>query len=151
MPFRYTLDPVLKLRASFERLERNRLLLISAALTRVRESLEFLARDADAAHHSMLAKLASGVASGELELDRLLRQALQDRRRVLQSREAELVTHQQKQQRAYLAAKMRREILEDLRDQRLAQYNSDQLRREQQRLDELFLMRRRHSSQSHSE
>lgn len=142
MPFRFTLEPVLTVRAGFERLERNRLLLISAALARVRESLEFLAKDYAAAHAAMLAKLAAGVPSGELELDRLLQQAIRDRRRSLQAREAEFLAKQKSQQRLYLAAKTRREILDELRSRRRAQYRAAELRREQQRLDELFLLRR---------
>ena len=142
MPFRYSLEAVLKLRASFERLERNRLLLISAALNRVRESLESLARDFSASQAAVLQKLERGVSGGELELDILLQQAMRDRRAVLTRRETELMAQQTMQHRVYQSAKMRRELLDELRERRLAQYQAEQGRREQQRLDELFLIRR---------
>jgi flagellar FliJ protein len=142
MAFRFTLEAVLKLRLSFERLERNRLLLISAALARVREALASLARDFDALETGTLAKLAAGITSAELEVDRRIQQSFRERRAALQKREAELAAKLALQQRAYQNAKNRREILEELRDRRLAQYRAEQLRREQQQLDELFLMRR---------
>jgi flagellar export protein FliJ len=142
MPFRFTLESVLAVRAGFERLERNRLLLIAAALMRIRESLEFLAKDYAAAQAATLEKLAACVPSGELELDRLLQQAMRDRRRSLQARESELLAKQKSQHRIYLAAKTRREILDELRSRRLTQYRASELRREQQRVDELFLLRR---------
>ena len=151
MAFRYTLEPVLKLRASFERLERNRLLLISAALMRVRDALEMLSKDMLRAHDALLIKLAAGVPVAELELDRLLQTAMRDRHRALKRREEELLAKRQAQQVAYLAAKERREILDRLRERRFAQYSAEQLRREQQRLDELFLLRRRAFQQADSE
>jgi flagellar FliJ protein len=140
--FRFSLEAILKLRASFERLERNRLLLISAALARVREALANLARDFAAAEKDTLAKLAAGIISGELGLDRRIQQNFRDRRGALEKRETELLAKLATQQRAYQNAKNKREILDELRDRRLAQYRAEQLRREQQRLDELFLMRR---------
>ncbi len=151
MPFRYTLEPVLKLRASFERLERNRLLLISAAIARVRDALELLGKDMTRAHDALLAKLASGVPVAELELDRLLQASMRDRHRALKRREEELQSKRQIQQLAYLAAKDRREILDRLRERRYAQYSAEQLRREQRRLDELFLLRRAALQQNDSE
>jgi flagellar export protein FliJ len=142
MAFHFSLEAVLKLRASFERLEQNRLLLIAAALVRVREALASLARDFAEAEKQTLAKLAAGIFSAELDFDRRIQQNFRERRAALERREAELLAKLATQQRAYQDAKNRREILEELRDRRLAQYRSEQQRREQQRLDELFLLRR---------
>jgi flagellar export protein FliJ len=142
MTFHFSLEAVLKLRASFERLEQNRLLLIAAALVRVREALASLARDFSEAEKQTLAKLAAGIFGAELDFDRRIQQNFRERRVALERREAELLAKLATQQRAYQNAKNRREILEELRDRRLAQYRSEQQRREQQRLDELFLLRR---------
>ena len=46
-----------------------------------------------------------------------------------------------KQQAVYLEARQKREIVESLRDRQAAEYRRECERREQQALDDLFLMR----------
>ena len=59
---------------------------------------------------------------------------------------SELEQKRKEQQARYVQARMQREILSNLYKRQLAEYQLDQSRREQQRIDELFLIRRVSSS-----
>lgn len=151
MAFRFTLEAVLTVRAGFERLECNRLHLIGAAIVRIREALEFLAAESAKAAAAIESKLAEGMTGGELMLELSSQVARAARRRSLHAQLDDLLKKQRKQQLAYFAAKARREILTNLREFKLLEYRLEQTRREQARLDELFLLRRVAADHSPSE
>jgi flagellar biosynthesis chaperone FliJ len=54
---------------------------------------------------------------------------------------SELEQKRREQQERYIQARMQREILTNLYKRKLAEYELDQSRRAQQRVDELFLIR----------
>jgi flagellar export protein FliJ len=151
MAFRFTLESVLTVRSGFERLERNRLHLLAAAAARLREAIAAQCADSAKAAAEIEAKLRAGITSVELGTDLLSQSARAERRRSLEAQLGDLVKKQQKQQLAYFAAKARREILTNLRERKFAQYRAEQTRREQARLDELFLLRLAGSHYSPSE
>ncbi len=142
MAFRFSLEPVLRLRLSYERLERLKLLAIAAMMVRVREEINAVAREESVAQKMRREILARGAMAAEVQLGVLAEKARARRNRELAERLAGLGRQHLKQSRAYQTARARREIIQTLRAQELREYRREQDRRMQQMLDELYLLRR---------
>lgn len=142
MAFRFSLEPVLRLRISYERLERLRLLAISAMLVRVREEIAAAAREEAAARNARSEMLSSGTAAAELQLGVSAEQARARRNRELFDRLTTLERQHTKQSRLYQAAQRKREVMESLQERKLREYQREQDRKAQQLIDELYLLRR---------
>lgn len=142
MAFRFSLGPVLRLRISYERLERLRLLAITAMLVRVREEIAAAAREEAAARNSRSEMLSRGSAAAEIQLGVSAEQARARRNRELSNRVAALERLHVKQSQLYQAARRKRKVIESLRDRRLQEYRREQDRKAQQGIDELYLLRR---------
>ncbi len=142
MPFQFSLEPLLKLRKSYERLERLHLLGIVAIMVRVREELSALDTESGDARRRLQETLASGLAGVEIHLEAACEKLRADRRQGLNSRLADLAQKHEKQRLVYLNARRKREILENLRDRQWDDYRRTQDRREQRDLDELHLLHR---------
>lgn len=142
MAFRFSLEPVLRLRVSYERLERLRLLAIAAMLVRVREELSAAAREEVAARSARKEMLSRGAAAAELQFGVSAERARARRNRELFDRLTALERQHAKQGRAFQIARRRREIVQNLRERKLREYARQQARRTQQDLDEIWLLRR---------
>ena len=142
MAFRFSLEPVLRLRTSYERLERLRLLAVSAMLVRVREEITSSAREEAAARNARSKMLSRGSAAAEIQLGVSAEQARARRNRELFDRLATLERQHVKQSRLYQAARRKREVMESLREQKVQEYQREQDRKTQQAIDELYLLRR---------
>lgn len=147
MAFRFPLEPVLRLRLSYERLEKLRLLAIAAVIARLREEIAAAAREDAAARFMRQQILAQGTAAAELQLGVSAEKACVRRNRELAERLSALQRQHQKQCRAYQAARRKREIMENLRERQLREYRREQDRKAQQTIDELYLLRRSLSSE----
>lgn len=141
MPFRFSLETVLRVRKSFERLEHLRLLAIAAIVAHLRRELE--AHDRESANSSQQSQrgLLAGAVAAELQFETVRRTIRLQQRLILENHLLELGRRYRKQQLVLLAAQKKREILENLRSRKLATYHREQARREQQQTDELFLAR----------
>ena len=142
MAFRFSLEAVLRLRLSYERLERLRLLALAAMIVRLRDEIAAAAREESVARNARHEMLGRGAMAAELQLGVSAEMARARRNRELAERLAALLRQHVKQSRAYQAARRKREILEHLREKKLREYRREQSRRAQQTLDELFLIRR---------
>ena len=142
MPFHFSLQPILKLRKSYERLERLRLLGIVAMIVKLRDEAAALEKESGDARRRLQQTLGTGLAGVEIHLEVACEKLRADRRRALEARLAELAQKHEKQRLIYLAARQKREILENLRDRQWDDYRREQDRREQQQLDELYLLHR---------
>jgi flagellar export protein FliJ len=142
MPFTFSLQPILRLHASYERLERLRLLAIAAEIVRAREEISAVARESIAARVSTQTKMRAGVSGAELHFELMSENMRVERQRMLGARLAELEKRERVQRQAYRLARQKREILTNLRERKWDEYRREQARREQQRLDELFLLHR---------
>ena len=147
MAFRFPLEAVLRLRLSYERLEKLRLLAIAALIARLREEIAAATREESAARIVRRQILTEGAAAGELQLGVAAEKARARRNRELADRLAAFQRQHQRQSLAYQSARRRREILENLRARQLREYQREQDRKAQQALDELYLLRRSLSSQ----
>ena len=142
MAFRFSLDPVLRLRLSYERLERLKLLAIVAMLACLREEIAAAAREEAGARRVRQEMLAHGAAAAEIQLGVSAEKARARRNRELFDRLASLERQHVKQSRAYQLARRNREIMESLRERKFQEYRREHNRREQQRIDELYVLRR---------
>lgn len=142
MAFEFTLDPVLRLRKSYERLERLRLLAIAAMIVRTREEIAAAERGETKLAIARRESLARGLLAAEIQTELALEKARGRARAALLERLGSLQNLQVKQSRAFSLARTKREILERLRETKLHEFRVLEGRREQRRLDELYLLRR---------
>jgi flagellar export protein FliJ len=142
MAFHFSLNGVLRLRESLEKAELQQLRAIAAAVAFSRAELDSLDKDIESAQRWTLdAAATSGLTGAELHFEVLREGVLRAVRSSLAEKLAGLQRQREEQQQRYLHARQQREILSNLYQRQLAAYRLQQARREQQRLDELFLIR----------
>ncbi len=141
MAFQFSLQPVLRLRASYERIERLRLLQIAAAIVQVQNEISAAVRESEEARHALRERLTAGASGVEIQFETVCETARLNYRRALVARLAGLRRKHEMQTAVYRMARQKREILENLHERQLQEYQREQARREQSALDELFLLR----------
>jgi flagellar export protein FliJ len=151
VPFHFSLQAVLRLRTSYEHMEKLRLLAIAAAIVRAREEIAALENESRAARQNTQGRLGRGVIAGELHFEASTERVRVERKRAAAGRLAELEKKQEVQRLAYRTARQKREILTNLRQRQWDDYSREQARREQQRLDEAFLLHRAASGERESD
>lgn len=141
MAFRFTLEAVLRVRKSYERVERLRLLQIAAAMVQVQNEIAAAVRDSEAARRNLRERLASGSSGVEIQFEAACETVRASHRRALELRLAGLRKKHEAQRMAYRIARQKREILENLRERQLREFLREEARRDQRALDELYLLR----------
>ncbi|MGB8060865.1 MAG: flagellar FliJ family protein [Candidatus Sulfotelmatobacter sp.] len=142
MPFRFPLQALLHLRQSLEHQQELRLRAANQQVARVRHALEQLDDRIRQTQTLSSQYLAAGTTGAELSFLRSTEGLLQAQQ---QEVEYELLRCQhlrEQQERVFRQARRERETFESLRDEQLRTYEREQARREQRRLDDLFLMRK---------
>src|ERR1700690_1463099 len=140
MAFRFSLETVLRLRASFERLEHLRLLSLTAIIVRLRQEIATFDAQSSRFEREQRQRLTDGTPAGDLQFEATRKKTRSLQKQSFEAHLAELTRRHQKQQLAYQAARQKREILENLRLRKWSEYRREQARREQQQMDELFLL-----------
>ena len=140
MAFQFSLAGVLRLRASLERAERGRLLAVLAEMVPLRVEILSVEEEMRAAAENLRNALGQGLSGAELQWESELRRQRDKRRMELLRKFAGLEVRRRKQAEIYRRASQQREIIENLKARQLAQYELEQRRREQMRLDEAFLL-----------
>lgn len=143
MPFQFSLRALLRLRQIYERRERMRLSLLNAARGRLQQEYDEAGRKRKLGVEQLESRLRSGILGSELQPAAALVQQSADRRRQIQEQMKVLEFHVQKQTEIFLESQKKRKVLESLRERELQVYKLDENRREQQRIDDLFVQRRR--------
>jgi flagellar export protein FliJ len=143
MAFRFSLQSVLRLRRSIENQEEKKLMAIAAAAARVRAELQKLEEAAILQAGNQIEELSSGAALGATLR---FRAECGVRRRILQDqwlkKLQELEQKRTEQTNVFLRARQKREILEGLRDRRKAEWELEITQREQELMDEAYLIRK---------
>jgi len=142
MAFLFSLESVRRLRRSLEKQEEQRLLAIAANLVKARTALERLDAERGEARRTALREMQSGASGAFLNFELVCEGAYAAARQKILQQIVDLERLRREQIGIYRRARQQREILDNLREQRLAEYTLEAARREQQRMDELFLMRR---------
>jgi flagellar protein FliJ len=142
MSFSFRLQPLLRLRQSLEDRERLRLTLILSAINQLRLQCERLDQDMADSAGDLCKHLASGMSAADVQLVRTGIVSCRRRKQLLLQKMAALAEQRNQQERAFQEAQRKRKVLERLRDLQLEAYKREQDRREQQRLDDEFGLRR---------
>ncbi|HEV2398287.1 MAG TPA: flagellar export protein FliJ [Candidatus Sulfotelmatobacter sp.] len=146
MPFHFSLQSVYQLRRSIEHQQELRLRAANQQLTKIRrliEQNEGCIRESDA---SSSRELQTGTTSAELRFVATKQRVLLQRGQELQYELGRCQTARDQQQRIFEKARRERETVENLRDWQFQEFSREQSRREQRRLDELFLLRKSRST-----
>ncbi len=116
------------------------MLAVLAEMVPIRVEILSLEEEMRAAAENLRNALGRGLSGAELQCETGLRQQRDKRRLELLRKFATLEVRRRKQVEVYRRARQQREILENLKARQLAQYELEQKRREQMRLDEVFLL-----------
>jgi flagellar export protein FliJ len=144
MRFRFRLAAIERIRASFERREKLRLMLVTARLAEIQQQISHLDAERRAAQEELENRLAMGLRGGEMHLYAMQAQARELLREGLHREAREAERHAQAQQVAYARARREHEILQRLRQRAYNLHLAAERRREQQWLDDMFLQTRPH-------
>jgi len=142
MAFHFPLQSVLHYRVSLEHQQELRLRAANQRVARVRHLIDQIDQRSRQLHSMQLAQLGAGITAAELRFELQCEAELQRERRNLEQQLAVLQKACDQQRELFQQAKRARETLESVRDRQLRLYQKDFARREQRRLDDLFLMRR---------
>ena len=142
MAFRFSLEAVLRLRQGMEHQQELRLRTAHQHVARVRHGIERIDHALGEAEQLSRRALASGTTSAELLFALQSEAALRQYREKLGAELTRLGKLRDQQAEIFRQARRERETIESLRDQQLREYKREALRREQRRVDDLYLLRR---------
>jgi len=142
MSFHFPLQALLHFRQSVEHQHELRLRAINQQVARVRRLQEQVNAQIRQLKAGETQELNAGTTAAEIAFDLGCVAVLQQHRQTIDRELARLEGVRDQQQRVYQQARREREILENLRNQKLEEYRRGALRREQRQLDDLFLLRR---------
>ncbi len=140
MPFRFSLQAVLRFRESFERREQQRLAVLTREVVKAKQHWEQAKLDRANAVVQLQKKLRQGVTAMEMQFELACDRARVRRIAVLNDHLGKLEDLRRRQLEVFRTAQQQRKILENLRDRQLAAYRLAQTRREQQQMDDRFLI-----------
>ncbi|SRR5579871_335645 len=141
MAFQFSLESLLRLRHSLERKERLALEELARRIAAVRVEIADVQQERRQALELQSTALRAGLSAAEMHFAETCDATREERHRRLTNLLVELSKLHRKQQAQYMEARQAREILENLRERQSAEYRRDADRKEQQRVDDLFLMR----------
>ncbi len=146
MPFRFSLQAVIRWRQSFERTERLRLEMITRELLRTQQLGDQANQDRVKALADFQAALHRGMNSMEMQFELASDRARLRRIAAIRDQATKLEDLRRRQLEVFRKAQQARKILENLRERQLAAYKIVQTRREQQDMDDRFLLTHAHQS-----
>ena len=142
MAFRFTLGSLLRLWRSRERHERRKLEAIAARLGALRAELRRVEENATQSRRATGARLGGGMAAAELHFATTCEQNRHAFLAWLEEKLKGAESEHRLQLAAYQAAERQCKILDNLRRRQLDAFRLEEARREQRRLDEIFLLMR---------
>jgi flagellar export protein FliJ len=145
--FHFALEAVLRLRRSQERVERLKLEAIVSEQEQARARLRELADRSLELHRQFQTRLGDGVAGSEVQFENERETNANSVLNGLRTRLAQLDLRRVAQVQVFCEVRRNRELIESLRLAQLNAYRMEQGRREQQELDDLFLMRQAHKNE----
>jgi flagellar export protein FliJ len=141
MAFHFSLETVLRVRRGQERSARLKLEAIVSEQTATRAKLEQITETGIVLKRRFQVELKNILKGSELQFEATRESNLLLSRTRIRSRVSELEQQRLAQLRIFVDARRNREVLESVRLQKFDLYRVESLRREQQELDDLFLMR----------
>lgn len=142
MAFRFALQSVLHLRQSLEHQQELRLRAANQQVARVQHAIEQMEARREQMRTVRAQELGGGLMAAELRFELQCEEAVVRQRREWEAQLARLQQLRDQQRAILQQARQAREMLEAVRDRQLEAYRRETARREQRRLDDLFLLRR---------
>jgi flagellar protein FliJ len=142
MPFRFALQAVLHYRQSIEHQHELRLRAAQQQVMRVQHLIEQMDARRQELYSAQSQQLGAGVTAAELRFELQCDAELLRHRAGLVGQLLRLQQQREEQRKIFQQARRGRETLESVRDRQLELYEQKAGRREQQRQDDLFLLRR---------
>ena len=142
MPFRFSLQAVLRCRESFEHRERQRLQMITREVVKTQQQRDGAKLDRTHALDQLQKRLHLGMTVVEMQFELACDRARIRRIAALNDQFTKLGNLRRRQLEVFRKAQQQRQVLENLRDRQLAAYQLVQNRREQQQMDDRFLLTR---------
>jgi flagellar export protein FliJ len=140
MPFRFSLQAVLRCRESFEHRERQRLQMITREGVKAQQQRDEAKLDRTHALDQLQKNLHQGMTVMEMQFELACDRARIRRIAALNDHLTKLGNLRRRQLEVFRKAQQHRQVLENLRDRQLAAYQLVQTRREQQQMDDRFLI-----------
>jgi len=141
MPFAYRLEVLLRLQRSLEHQEENRLLACVARIARLNTELQTWEAARFARKRRIMEELQAGATGSVLQTaadwDLAASRKQADIRKQMEAAEQMRL----QQMLVYREARQKREVLDGLRERQQTAYNLEEVRRLQQTLDEMYLVR----------
>lgn len=147
MSFRFSLRALLRLRQIYERRERMQLTVLNVAYGRLQHEYQECSERWMIGFEQLEKHLQGGTSGSEFQIAAVALQYSTTRHRQLKDQMNDLSLQVQRQTKIYIESQRKRKILESLRERELQAFELDENRREQQRIDDLFVQRRRFQSQ----
>jgi flagellar export protein FliJ len=142
MAFRFPLEALLRLRQGLERQQELRLQEANLRVARLRQQIDEVQSEMENIDIRQRAQRESGISAAELQFDLLCRSVLMAHQHALEKLLAEAEAHRRSRSEDFQKARRQREVMDVLRRDRLADYQQEESRQDQRRLDDLFLLRR---------
>jgi len=141
MVCRFSLEALRKLRHSQERQQELLLQKANQLVSGLQQQIAQIEALIRRAREDELRKLENRVTGAELQFDLSCRTLLSGRKQTLQKELLSALTLRDAQREAFRQARHRREVLDSLRTHQLELFRREEMRREQRRADEEFLLR----------
>jgi flagellar export protein FliJ len=142
MPFHFALQAVLHFRQSIEHQQELRMRAAQQQVMRVQHLIEQMDARRQELYGAQSQQLGVGVTAAELRFELQCDAELLRHRAGLMGQLVRLQHLREEQRKIFQLARRGRETLESVRDRQLELYEQKTARREQQRQDDLFLLRR---------
>ena len=142
MAFRFPLETLLRVRQGLERQHELRLQEANQRVAMLRQQIEDTHSEMRNISARRQPQLEIGISAAELHFDVLCQSVLTERQHALEKQlvEAESLRHLRSEE--FLQARRQREVIDTLRRHQLQDYQQEEARQNQRRLDDLFLLRR---------
>lgn len=141
MAFHFALEAILRLRRGHERMERLKLEAIASEKAQARRQLDDLTEEFFESRRLFQQQAGIDRFGSELQFEDRRSEIVTAARRALKLRIEQLEGRRLTQLDVYTKARQAREMLENLRHKKFQIYRQTLSRREQQELDDLFLLR----------
>lgn len=141
MSFRFPFESLLHFRQSVEHQQELRLRAANQQVARVRHLLDQLDGRLVELHRHQSQQLTTGTTGAELSFASVCKSELFRQQKLVYREMIRLEKLRDEQQKIFDHARREREVFESLRDHQLHDYQRNAKRRDQQHLDDLFLLR----------
>jgi flagellar export protein FliJ len=142
MAFRFPLEVLLRLRKGLERQQELRLQEANQRVAMLRQQIDDVHSEMKNIEVGRRLEREPGISAAELQFDVLCASVLAARQLVLEKQLIEAEAYRRARSEDFQRAHQQREVMDVLRRHQFEEYQQQETRHDQRRLDDLFLLRR---------